>query len=244
MKMDSLYIELTGPSYKNEQLISCSSTNPESVEFSSLFVGKDKEGKTIINVVIAVRGKGSGKLNIKATDGTYYYVNSGLNLVKFPQIRSAFIFNEGFMSGRGALWNRCIPLLGRHLLLGSGSNLFITDYQQDDYVKKTYSVGWGSFEYDVKPHSFYLCTWMENGLPALICIMGFFLLYIIRGASLYGRIDYKDPKIAFTARLGLGLYIGCIAYMIISLANDSNVCTSPVFWAALGISMSVSKMNH
>ena len=195
MKMDSLYIELTGPSYKNEQLISCSSTNPESVEFSSLFVGKDKEGKTIINVVIAVRGKGSGKLNIKATDG-------------------------------------------------SGSNLFITDYQQDDYVKKTYSVGWGSFEYDVKPHSFYLCTWMENGLPALICIMGFFLLYIISGASLYGRIDYKDPKIAFTARLGLGLYIGCIAYMIISLANDSNVCTSPVFWAALGISMSVSKMNH
>ena len=178
------------------------------------------------------------------TDGTYYYVNSGLNLVKFPQIRSAGIFNEGFMSGRGALWNRCIPLLGRHLLLGSGSNLFITDYQQDDYVKKTYSVGWGSFEYDVKPHSFYLCTWMENGLPALICIMGFFLLYIISGASLYGRIDYKDPKIAFTARIGLGLYIGCIAYMIISLANDSNVCTSPVFWAALGISMSVSKMNH
>lgn len=176
------------------------------------------------------------------TDGTYYYVNSGLNLVKFPQIVSAGIFNDGLMSGRGAIWNRCIPLLKDHLLLGSGSNLFIIDYQQDDYVRKTYSVGWGGFEYDVKPHSFYLCTWMENGLPALLLILTFFLYYLISGARLYGRIGYKDEKTLFMSRIGLGLYTGCLAYMIIALANDSNVCTAPVFWAALGVSMSVSKM--
>ncbi|MBO4905014.1 MAG: O-antigen ligase family protein [Lachnospiraceae bacterium] len=176
------------------------------------------------------------------TDGTYYYVNSGLNLVKFPQIVSAGVFSDTFMTGRGAIWNRCIPLLKKHLLIGSGSNLFIIDYQQDDYVRKTYSVGWGGFEYDVKPHNYYLCTWMENGLPAFICIIAFFLHYIVNSARLYGSIDYKDEKTMYLSRVGLGLYTGCLAYMIMALANDSNVCTAPVFWAALGISMSVSKM--
>ena len=175
------------------------------------------------------------------TDGTYYYVTSGLNLVKFPKIRSAGIFPDEFLSGRGGIWNRCIPLLKKHLLLGCGSNLFIVDYQQDDYITKTYSVGWGNYVYDVKAHSFYLGTWMESGLPALLFIIAFFLYYIINGARLYGSIDLKDENRMYESRVGLGMFAGCIAYMIISFANDSNVCTSPVFWAVFGMSFAVNK---
>ncbi|MCR5357607.1 MAG: O-antigen ligase family protein [Lachnospiraceae bacterium] len=175
------------------------------------------------------------------TDGTYYYVTSGLCLVKYPKIISAGLFPDEFLSGRGAIWNRSIPVLKKHFLLGCGSNLFITDYQQDDYVRKTYSVGWGSFEYDVKPHSYYICTWMESGFPALLCIIAFFLYYIIKGARLYVSIDLNDETLMYGSRIGLGMYIGCIAYMIIVAANDSIVCTAPVFWGVLGMSIALNE---
>ena len=175
------------------------------------------------------------------TDGTYYYVTSGLNLVKFPVIESAGIFPDDLLSGRGAIWNRCIPLLKKHLLLGCGPNLFIIDYQQDDYILKTYSVGWGKYVYDVKPHSFYICTWMESGFSALLCIIAFFLYYIVNGVRLYLSIDLNDKALMFGARVGLGMFVGCIAYMTAALANDSTVCTAPVFWAVLGMSFAVNK---
>ena len=40
-----------------------------------------------------------------------------------------------------------------------------------------------------------------------------------------------------TYYLGFGLFLGCIAYMIWGLVNDSNVCTAPVFWVFLGVSL-------
>ncbi|MCR5508320.1 MAG: O-antigen ligase family protein [Lachnospiraceae bacterium] len=169
---------------------------------------------------------------IKADDGTYYYLNTALNPVKFPQVKRVSIFPERFLSGRGKIWNRSLPLLKEHIFLGSGANTFITQYPQDDYVDRTYTYGWGSFEYDVKAHCFYLNDAIENGVAADACLAVLFIVYIIMGIRKYGK-KYPKGKAPVTE---MGLFAGCTAYMITALANDSNVCVAPVFWAVFGIS--------
>jgi hypothetical protein len=178
---------------------------------------------------------------LKGEDGSYYYLNPDMKPVKYPHINKADIFPDGWMSGRGDIWNKSIPLIGHYPVFGCGSNLFITAYPQDDYIDKTYRLGRSNFEYDVKAHSFYLCNIIENGLIPGLCLMAFFAYYVIKGARLYSGIGIARLRNSFAAAAGAGLYSGCLAYMIAAAANDSNVCTSPVFWTLLGTSMAVNE---
>ncbi len=174
-------------------------------------------------------------------DGTYYYLNHSMNLVKVPAVKNIGVFDDGFLSGRGGIWNRTIPLLGSHVLLGSGANTFIAEYPQDDYVLLNYTYGWGSFYYNVKAHSLYLGNMIENGIIGTLCLIAFFVIYIVMGVRLYGNPENREGASDFTYYLGFGLFLGCVAYMIAGFVNDSNVCTAPVFWAFLGVSMAVNK---
>ena len=60
----------------------------------------------------------------KNTDQTYYYVNAAGKAVKFPTIKQTEIFNEDAMSNRGHIWNKTIPLLAKHIFIGSGANTY------------------------------------------------------------------------------------------------------------------------
>ena len=42
--------------------------------------------------------------------------------------------------------------------------------------------------------------------------------------------------------VGLGIMLGTFDYMIIAVANDSNVNTAPVFWVLLGSGMAINRM--
>lgn len=42
--------------------------------------------------------------------------------------------------------------------------------------------------------------------------------------------------------MGMGIYLGSIAYMICGIANDSNVNTAPVFWILIGLGMAINRM--
>ena len=173
-------------------------------------------------------------------NGGYYYIDNELNKVKAHKAITAGLFSDGLMSGRGAIWNRTLPLLLHHIFIGAGANTFVTEYPQDDYVLLNYLYGWGYKEINVKAHSLYLGNMIENGIIGTLCLMTFFLMFIIKGICIYGKSpDGKEGRSFsdFSYFLGFGIFMGCLAYMISGLINDSNVCTAPVFWAFVGVSM-------
>lgn len=171
----------------------------------------------------------------KLDDGTYYYYNAVGKYAKIPEIQKSTLLPDSLYSGRGMIWNYVIPKLKSCLILGNGTNTFLFVYPQDHYVYKKYHNSDGLF--DVKAHSFYFQQMIENGVLALLLLLIFYARYLIRSIRLYIKVD----EFTFTSMIGLGIALGTFDYMIIGIANDSNVNTAPVFWVLLGAGMA---MNH
>lgn len=170
-----------------------------------------------------------------AGDG-YYLVNSAGKLEKFEAPKSAKLFREDAMSNRGHIWNLTIPMLAKHIFIGVGANAFMLAYPQYDYIFHAYVTGLNS--YDVKAHCWYLQQWLENGLIGLLLLLGFMGWYVIQSARIYRKADLKES----TTWLGIGLFAAVVVYLAAGIANDSNVCTAPLFWGVLGLGMAVNRM--
>jgi O-antigen ligase len=91
--------------------------------------------------------------------------------------------------------------------------------------------------FDVKPHNWYLQQWVENGLLATLCLIGFYLWYMVESIRIYRRVSLKTDM----NRVGFAIFIGTLIYMISGLANDSTVNVAPVYWVMMGLGISV---NH
>ena len=167
--------------------------------------------------------------------GEMYYFNQAGKLVKFPSVDVTPIFSDTFF-GRGWIWNRTIPLLKKYLFLGIGANNFIIAYPQDEYLFKLQ--GFGNNTFDVKAHNWLLNEWVENGLPAMLCLIVFYLWYFINSVRIYRRADFRDK----TVLLGFGLFLSTVTYMYVSIANDTTVNTAPVFWIVLGLGLAANRI--
>lgn len=166
----------------------------------------------------------------------YYYSNPAGKLIKCEPVKTVKLFREDALSGRGHIWNNTIPLLGKHVLIGAGANAYMLEYPQDDYIYQSYVAGYNN--YDVKAHCWYLQQWVENGLIALLLLCGFLGWYVVRSALIYRRADLTESL----TWVGIGLFTAVLVYLIAAVANDSNVCTAPVFWGMLGLGMAVNRM--
>ena len=134
------------------------------------------------------------------------------------------------------MWNYLIPKLKKCVILGSGANTFAMTYPNDNYIAKKYKNLESLF--DVKAHNMYFQQWVEEGLLALICFLAFYVWYFISSIRLYWKVKKQDAISA----IGIGILLGTVTYMIAGLANDSNVCTAPVFWTAIGIGLAVNRI--
>lgn len=172
---------------------------------------------------------------LKIENGGYYFINSAAKPVKYEQVETAHLFNEDAMSGRGRIWNNTIPLLKKHILIGSGANTFLFEYPQNDYIVRNYIYSNGI---NVKAHSWYLQQWVENGMLATLALIAFLGWYVVRSIRIYRRVDLHQRL----SWIGLGLFAAVLLYLITALANDSNVCTAPVFWGMLGLGLAVNRM--
>ena len=172
----------------------------------------------------------------KLEDGTYYYYNAMGKFTKIPDVKVSTLFPNNIISGRGALWNRIVPILKSNIILGTGSNTFVIAYPQADYITKKY-VGTENL-FDVKAHSFYFQQFVENGLLALLALLAFYGWYFVDSFKLYSKIK----NFSFCSMVGLGIMLGTFNYMIIAVANDSNVNTAPVFWILLGAGMAMNRI--
>ena len=128
------------------------------------------------------------------------------------------------------------PLLAKHVFIGAGANAFMLDYPQYDYIYHAYVTGQNS--YDVKAHCWYLQQWVENGLIGLLLLIGFLGCYVVRSTRIYRKADLKES----ITWIGVGLFAGIMVYLTAAIANDSNVCTSPLFWGMLGLGMAVNRI--
>lgn len=146
------------------------------------------------------------------------------------------MFRDDAVSGRGRIWDGIIPILSKYIILGSGANTFMFAYPQNDYIYRAYYDIPNVF--DVKAHNLYLQQWVENGMFAMIAFIAFYLCYAVKSVRIYRKIDFKNQL----SIIGFGIFVGTMTYMIVGFANDSNVCTAPVFWIILGLGMAVNQI--
>lgn len=172
----------------------------------------------------------------KQEDGTFSYLNKFGRLDKITTADSAvFTGYEKFASGRGYIWSRTIPLLKSSLFLGSGADTFVLVYPQQDYVN-LYNYGFGS-QVLTKPHSLYLQMGVQTGVISLIAFIVFYSLYFIESIRIYINGTFNSDL----EKYGVAILIGTVSFMVISIANDSSVTVSPVFWALIGMGITI---NH
>ena len=168
--------------------------------------------------------------------GVYYYCNTAGKTVEFPNVKNISLLREDAMSFRGHIWNMTIPLLGKHVFMGSGANTYMFEYPQNDYLGQVYIYGGSSLE--VKAHCWYLQQWVETGLIGTLALLAFLGWYVIRSMRIYRRADLHES----ISWVGFGLFAAVLVYLIAAIANDSNVCTAPMFWGMLGLGLATNRM--
>ena len=168
--------------------------------------------------------------------GAYYYCNTAGKAVEFPNVKNISLLREDAMSSRGHIWNMTIPLLGKHVFMGSGANTYMFEYPQNDYLGQVYIYGGSSLE--VKAHCWYLQQWVETGLIGTLALLAFLGWYVIRSMRIYRRADLHES----ISWVGFGLFAAVLVYLIAAIANDSNVCTAPMFWGMLGLGLATNRM--
>ena len=139
------------------------------------------------------------------------------------------------MSYRGHIWDMTIPFLGKHVFMGSGANTYMLEYPQDDYIGQKYIYANG---YEVKAHCWYLQQWVETGLIGTIALFIFLMWYVVQSIHIYRRANLHESL----SWIGFGLFAAVLVYLIAGIANDSNVCTAPVFWGMLGLGLATNRM--
>jgi hypothetical protein len=163
-------------------------------------------------------------------DDTFYYLNY---FGKFDKINKAesslFTGYEKFVSGRGYIWSRTIPLLKENIVFGSGADTFTTQFPHQDYVYRTNM--YYNDQIMTKPHSLYLQIGVQSGVFSLIAFLVFFIAYFISSIKIYinGRFDN------YFKRVGVAIFIGVVAYMVSGITNDSTITVAPIAWTLIGI---------
>lgn len=142
------------------------------------------------------------------------------------------LFNDNAMSNRGYQWNRIIPILKRTLFIGTGPCTYVTAYPQEDYIVRSFYNIRNTI--DVKGHSWFLTSAVEIGVLAVIMLIAFYIIYVIKALKHFYKAEGS------TKWLILGILASTFCYMVGCLANDSTVNTSVVFWIILGLGIGLN----
>lgn len=126
----------------------------------------------------------------------------------------SFIKNESFLSGRGYIWNRTIPIIADRALYGYGADTFILLFPQNDIKDKEISN-----QLTDKPHNIYMQIGINFG------ILGLFLYLCILASVL------KEKK-------NILIKLTLLACIIVGISNDNTVFTGVLLFTLIGLSES------
>ena len=171
----------------------------------------------------------------------YFLLSTAGRCVKLPQKNKgevSEVFHNGLWSRRGPIYNRSIPLLKKDIFIGAGADNYIMVYPQRNYILDYYLNG-GVNSLNVKPHSYYLQVWIQEGFIAFAAVIVFFFWYLFRGISKYRKVTLRNRS----GIVGTAIIIGIIGYLIAVIANDSTICTAPVLWTVFGLGWGLEKLD-
>jgi hypothetical protein len=142
---------------------------------------------------------------------------------------------ERLGSGRGYIWSRSIPMLKDTIFTGYGPDLYALYFPQTDNVGKLLNYGTTKVIVD-KPHNMYLQIAINTGVISLLVVLTLFGSYIFSSLKLYWRRKLDN----FHSKVGVGVFVAVVAYLIAGLFNDSVISVAPVFWILLGMGISIN----
>lgn len=143
---------------------------------------------------------------------------------------------EKVFSGRGYIWGRTIPLLGEHILVGSGPDTFVEEFPQQDYIMKANTGRWMLEQIPSKAHSLYLQSAVQTGILSLVCLMIFWGSYIVTTVRSLKQKQDRESLV-----MEAGILLSVTAFLFMGLMNDSNLAVSPLFWGLLGLGCAMKK---
>ena len=174
----------------------------------------------------------------KSTEiGTYEYVSINGKLDELQDAPKIFGGFEGMISGRGYIWSRTLPVIIDNPWFGTGPDTFVLAFPQDDYVVRS-NLGHTFFtQILTNAHSLYLHMAEQTGIPSLVCFLIFVGIYLKKSWKLYfGKTSYSEIE-----KIGAGIFLGIIGYMLCGLTFASSVCTTPIFWLLLGTGIGINR---
>lgn len=200
--------------------------------FSNIVMTVNSSSEASYVADLTVAGK---KFSFSKTSEGYTYINC---MGKADTIETAdsaiFTKYDRLFSDRGYLWSRTIPLLKDSLILGSGADTFSLVFPQNDYVART-NAGYRDLLI-TKPHSLYLQSAVQYGVPAFICYITVFAIYIIQTFILCLKAKFKNGY----CYCALGVLLGIIGYCIMGISNDSSIVLAPMAWVIIGLGFAVN----
>lgn len=169
-------------------------------------------------------------------DNEYYFYNSYGKWDKMEKVETAIFSREyeSLGSYRGYIWSRTIPLLKDYIFLGSGADTFAIVFPQNDYVGMYNTI----FENSLitKPHNLYLQIGVQTGVISLIAFLVFYGIYFFTSIKLYIKSNFDN----YAEKVGIGIFLGSIGYMVSAIFNDSTVTVSPIYWTLMGIGLAIN----
>lgn len=148
--------------------------------------------------------------------------------------KAPYAFGRGYekaFSKRVYLWSRTVPLLKDYLFLGSGPNTYALVFPQNDYVMRA-NLGIDMLmEIISRPHNIYLQCAVQTGVLSLLALLVLVVNYIRNVYAICrNKSDNKE-----TSAFSFAVFLSVIGFLIMGIANDSLVVTTPVFCAVFGM---------
>lgn len=177
------------------------------------------------------------RLNLYLADNGIKFLSSGGRISepiiaeKFEQLNGL----ERFMSGRGYIWSRTIPMFKTYLIKGSGADNYPMAFPQDDFVGKLQASMSANLVVD-KPHNMYMQIGMNSGVISLISLIILWGIYIINCLKLYSKITF-DSLDKF---IGASCFLSIVGYLAAAMFNDHIISVAPLFWIILGLGISIN----
>lgn len=170
---------------------------------------------------------------------TYLYLNDAgkWDTIRTPE-KAVFTDYPGWISGRGEIWSKSIPLLKDNLLLGSGPDSFVMVYPNDDYLSE-HNTG-NSAEYTTRPHNWYLQMGIQTGVVSVLFLLAGFILYLARGTSRCVSNALSQNRTEEHSYLE-AFFLGSLTFMLMGMINDSSVGVTPLFWCMFGMALAWMK---
>ena len=175
----------------------------------------------------------------KAQDSKkYVYLNQYGKADELRNAKAVLKGHERAFSERGYIWGRTIPMLLKHILWGSGPDTFAAEFPQNDYVMKA-NTSLGMYQQlPTRAHNMYLQSALQTGVLSTICLLVFWLRYLISFVKKYFR---KNSQVEVLPELGI--FLSITGFLLMGIMNDSNLAAAPVFWCLLGTGIAMKTFH-